>query len=205
MTFSPGLGVVRFRLFSPLRRLRGPSPSPARLRTGTARLAAVLLAGGLLLGGAAAAHAYSTPYCAATDFCIYSETGYSGNSYIYLESRVAGNWYGRSTAAARSLNNDRSTYVTWISNYVAYESGNNNSYQACLDPGYYNSDLYGYHYSLLYGTNQSGPYDNLRGVDMSLSRTSCPAYSGLVTVNLNASPTKQQPTSTSALGTTSGP
>jgi hypothetical protein len=139
--------------------------------------------------------------------CIYNGTGYSGGGTIYYYSVNPDEWVGRTTKNAESLYNYRNDYRTWISNDAGGPPAGGQ--QACLKPGYANSDLN----SWFYGNNSSITiYNNLRGVYLSSSSDSCSGWAPYeivdtappITPPTGTSPTTKSTTSASALAPSGG-
>jgi hypothetical protein len=103
--------------------------------------------------------------CTSPNFCIWQNIQYGGWRSAWGWDQ-AGAWVNRGTATAGSLWNNRTAYVTWIAS-----GSNGGGSTACLPVGYPNSELDIYVYPSL----AAFIYNNIRSVDLSTWRTTCPS------------------------------
>jgi hypothetical protein len=108
--------------------------------------------------------------CSGSSTCIWYGFGYSGTEAQWTNGTVPYDaWSARNSAQAGSLYNNRATWVSWIASTTNYQALG--GYEACLPVGYDNPNITEYGYPPSYSV---GALNNIRGVLLSGSRTTCP-------------------------------
>jgi Peptidase inhibitor family I36 len=142
-------------------------------------LAAGLAAVFVFSFGVKSAKASSSQCTTVGWFCQWTGNNYTGHFYGYSTESA---WQATGSSVILSLWNHRSRWVTWISNVPNYDTSTNpNRAEACVEDDSSSSGinpsaypgLTDYYYPVGPGSGQIA--NNVHGVYLSDSRTSCPA------------------------------